>query len=92
MSSPIHTLIYAPRRAREQAQQLPTLPAAPQIELPDRGLSGDFGMLERQLALNPDALPEPPRLRGGEDCITRMRHCRRCSGPRVGHGTLHEHA
>jgi hypothetical protein len=62
VSSPIHTLMYAPRRAREQAQQLPTLPAAPQIELPDRGLSGDFGMLERQLALNPDALPEPPRL------------------------------
>ena len=40
MSSPIHhdkdvdpALVYAPRRAREQTQQVSTLPAVPQIEL-----------------------------------------------------------
>ena len=58
MSSPIHhdkdvdpALVYAPRRAREQTQQVSTLPAAPQIELPARSFSGDRGMLERQHAL-----------------------------------------
>jgi hypothetical protein len=53
VSSPIHhdTLVYAPRRAREQTQQVSTLPAAPQIELPARSFSGDRGMLERQHAL-----------------------------------------
>jgi hypothetical protein len=52
VSSPIHhdTLVYAPRRAREQTQQVSTLPAAPQIELPGRSFSGDRGMLERQHA------------------------------------------
>jgi hypothetical protein len=42
--------VYAPRRAREQTQQVSTLPAAPQIELPGRSFSGDRGMLERQHA------------------------------------------
>jgi hypothetical protein len=42
--------VYAPRRAREQTQQVSTLPAAPQIELPGRRFSGDRGMLERQHA------------------------------------------
>ena len=42
--------MYAPRRAREQTQQVSTLPAAPQIELPGRSFSGDRGMLERQHA------------------------------------------
>jgi len=66
MSAPIHTvhstfrttkdvgpvhLVYAPRRAREQTQQVSTLPPAPQIELPTRGFSGDRGMFERQHAL-----------------------------------------
>jgi hypothetical protein len=52
VSSPIHhdTLVYAPRRAREQTQQVSTLPAAPQIELPARSFSGNRGMLERQHA------------------------------------------
>ncbi len=66
MSTPLHhpkdvdpDLIYAPRWAREQT---PTLPAAPQIKLPARSFSGDRGMVGRQLALNPDVLPEPPQL------------------------------
>jgi hypothetical protein len=45
-------LVYEPRRARERTQQVPTLPVAPQIELPVRGFSGDRGMLERQPARN----------------------------------------
>jgi hypothetical protein len=44
-------LVYAPRRAREQTQQVPTLPVAPQIELPARSFSGNRGMLEGQAAL-----------------------------------------
>jgi hypothetical protein len=47
---PVH-LVYAPRGAREQTQQVSTLPSAPQIELLARGFSGDRGMLERQHAL-----------------------------------------
>jgi hypothetical protein len=47
---PVH-LVYAPRGAREQTQQVSTLPPAPQIELLARGFSGDRGMLERQHAL-----------------------------------------
>ena len=69
MSSPIRhakdvdpTLVYAPRWAREQTQQVSTLPAAPQIELPARSFSDARQMLERQLALNPDSVPEPPQL------------------------------
>jgi hypothetical protein len=42
--------VYAPRRAREQTQQVSTLPAAPQIELPGRSFSGNRVMLERQHA------------------------------------------
>ena len=63
MSSPIRhakdidpALVYAPRRARKQTQQVSTLPAAPQIELPARSFSGDRGRLERQLALEPPQL------------------------------------
>jgi hypothetical protein len=47
---PVH-LVYAPRGAREQTQQVSTLPSAPQIELLARGFGGDRGMLERQHAL-----------------------------------------
>ena len=79
MSSPIHhnkdvdpALMYAPRRAREQTQQVSTLPAAPQIELPARSFSGDRGMLERQLALNPDAVPEPPQLVSNDRPVGRI--------------------
>ena len=79
MSSPIHhtkdvkpALIYAPRWAREQTQQVSTLPAAPQIELPARSFSGDRGMLERQLALNPDAVPEPPQLVSNDRPVGRI--------------------
>ena len=79
MSSPIHhdkdvdsALVYAPRRAREQTQQVSTLPAAPQIELPARSFSGDRGMLERQLALNPDAVPEPPQLVSNDRPVGRI--------------------
>jgi hypothetical protein len=79
VSSPIHhakdvnpALIYAPRWAREQTQQVSTLPAAPQIELPARSFSGDRGMLERQLALNPDALPEPPQLVSNDRPVGRI--------------------
>ena len=90
MSSPIHhtkdvdrALVYAPRRAREQTQQVSTLPAAPQIELPARSFSGDRGM---QLALKtlydgisredilaqPDALPEPPQLVSNDRPVGRI--------------------
>ena len=69
MSSPIHhtkdvdpALVYAPRRAREQTQQVSTLPAAPQIELPARSFSDAREMLGRRLTLNPDSVPEPPQL------------------------------
>ena len=79
MSSPIHhtkdvdpALIYAPRRAREQTQQESTLPAAPQIELPARSFSGDGGMLEGQLALNPDAVPEPAQLVSNDRPVGRI--------------------
>jgi hypothetical protein len=79
VSSPIHhtkdvkpALIYAPRWAREQTQQVSTLPAAPQIELPARSFSGDRGMLERQLALNPDAVPEPPQLVSNDRPVGRI--------------------
>ena len=79
MSSPIHhtkdvkpALIYAPRWAHEQTQQVSTLPAAPQIELPARSFSGDRGMLERQLALNPDAVPEPPQLVSNDRPVGRI--------------------
>lgn len=79
MSSPIHhdkdvdpTVAHAPRRAREQTQQVSTLPAAPQIELPARSFSGDRGMLERQLALNPDAVPEPPQLVSNDRPVGRI--------------------
>ena len=81
MSSPIHhdkdvdpALVYAPRRAREQMQQVFILPAAPQIELPARSFSGDRGMFERHHAPI------------GEDRTANMRCCRRCScSGRVGH-------
>ena len=90
VSSPIHhdkdvdpTLAHAPRRAREQTQQVSTLPAAPQIELPARSFSGDRGM---QLALKtlydgisredilaqPDALPEPPQLVSNDRPVGRI--------------------
>ena len=90
VSSPIHhdkdvdpTLAHAPRRAREQTQQVSILPAAPQIELPARSFSGDRGM---QLALKtlydgigrediltqPDALPEPPQLVSNDRPVGRI--------------------
>ena len=79
MSSPIHhdkdvdpALVYAPRRARERTQQVSTLPAAPQIELPARSFSGDRGMLERQLALKPHVLPEPPQLVSNDRPVGRI--------------------
>jgi hypothetical protein len=43
-------LVYTPQRTRERTQQGPTLPVAPQIELPVCNFSGDRGMLERQPA------------------------------------------
>ena len=63
-------LIYAPPWARDQAVALSGRPPAPPAERPprirhidkgQRGFSGDRAMLElqRQLALNPDAVPEP---------------------------------
>ena len=90
VSSPIHhdkdvdpTLAHAPRRARQQTQQVSILPAAPQIELPARSFSGDRGM---QLALKtlydkisredilaqPDALPEPPQLVSNDRPVGRI--------------------
>jgi hypothetical protein len=76
MSSPIHhaddldeALHYAPPWAREQglherpATQLVRSPQARRpIDIGNRAFSGDLAMakLQRQLALDPDAVPEPP--------------------------------
>jgi hypothetical protein len=43
-----------------------------QIELPARSFSGDRGTLERQLALNPDAVPEPPQLVSNDRPVGRI--------------------
>ena len=64
-------LQYAPPWAREQGLREPLRPAAqlvrsPQsrwpIDIGNRAFSGDLAMakLQRQLALDPDAVPEPP--------------------------------
>ena len=64
-------LHYAPPWAREQGLREPLRPAAqlvrsPQslrrLDLGDQAFSGDLAMakLQRQLALDPDAVPEPP--------------------------------
>src|SRR5271170_1897944 len=69
MSSPIHhpqdldaALMYAPPWARDQGE--PVLPPAPTLPAPHpaSAFSGDRAMmqLQRQLALNPDKVPEPP--------------------------------
>ena len=76
MSSPIHhaedldeALHYAPPWAREQgirerpAAQLVRSPQSLRpIDIGNRAFSGDLAMakLQRQLALDPDAVPEPP--------------------------------
>lgn len=78
MSSPIHhaedldeALHYAPPWAREKALRQPEQPAAASAEPAHRRqrvgpntFSGDLAMarLQRQLSLNPDAVPEPPPL------------------------------
>ncbi len=87
MSSPVHhakdldvALTYAPPWAREPAEPLATLPAAPTIERPLRsgrpGKAGDRAVLElrRQLALNPEKIPEPPMARdhGGGSIALRI--------------------
>jgi hypothetical protein len=64
-------LIYAPPWAREQGQPEPLRPSTALIGLPQRrrrlgsvghAYSGDLAMakLQRQLALDPDKVPEPP--------------------------------
>jgi hypothetical protein len=64
-------LHYAPPWAREQGRREPLRPAAQLVRSPqsvrrldfdDRPFSGDLAMatLQRQLALDPDAVPEPP--------------------------------
>ena len=64
-------LHYAPPWAREQGRREPLRPAAQLVRSPqslrrldfgDQAFSGDLAMakLQRQLALDPDAVPEPP--------------------------------
>lgn len=73
MSSPIHqvedldpALRYAPRWARDRVSPLPGRPLPPPAARPARRaspeFSGDRAMVElqRQLILDPDAIPEPP--------------------------------
>ena len=73
MSSPIHqvedldpALRYAPRWARDRVSPLPGRPLPPPATRPARRaspeFSGDRAMVElqRQLILDPDAIPEPP--------------------------------
>src|ERR1700735_732749 len=74
MSSPIHhaedldeALHYAPRGApegglRPSAQLVRSPQSLRPIDIGDRAFSGDLAMakLQRQLALDPDAVPEPP--------------------------------
>jgi hypothetical protein len=67
-------LIYAPPWARDQAQPAPSPGSAPPVEWPPPrrrvgagpAFSGDRAVLEvkRQLALDPDVVPEPPVLVG----------------------------
>jgi hypothetical protein len=64
------SLRYAPRWAREQGQPIPVQPSVPPVEWPrwlrsrgnDRTFNGDRALLElqRQLARDPDGVPEPP--------------------------------
>src|SRR5271170_2616098 len=69
MRSPIHqpkdpdaALMYAPRWARDQGE--PVLPPAPTLPAPRPAstFSGDRAIMQlrRQLALNPDEVPQPP--------------------------------
>jgi TPR repeat protein len=72
MSSPIHhaedldaALTYAPPWAREQATPLARMRSTPprmRVGTARREFSGDRAMIElqRQLALDPDSIPEPP--------------------------------
>jgi hypothetical protein len=72
MSSPIHhaedldaALTYAPPWARQQATPSARMRAAPprmHLDRTTREFSGDRAMIElrRQLALDPDVIPEPP--------------------------------
>jgi hypothetical protein len=67
-------LMYAPPWARDQAQPAPSRDSAPPVEWPPPrrrfgagpAFSGDRAVLEvkRQLALDPDVVPEPPVLVG----------------------------
>ena len=78
MSSPIHhaedldaaALMYAPPWAREEAQPVPvpTRPSAPPVERPDRAVLEVL----RQLALDPDCVPEPPRPFAGDQTMRRI--------------------
>jgi hypothetical protein len=71
MSSPVHqpkdldaALMYAPPWARDQVQ--PVLPLAPTLPAPRPNRPGEFSgdramtILQRQLSLDPDKVPEPP--------------------------------
>jgi len=69
MSSPIHhpedldaALIYAPPWARRKGSPPAEAPGGQPFENRRRGFSGDRAVREvqRQLALNPDAVPQPP--------------------------------
>jgi hypothetical protein len=73
MSSPIHqaedldpALRYAPRWARHRVSPLPGRPLPPPVARPARMARPDFSgdraivELQRQLILDPDAIPEPP--------------------------------
>ena len=82
VSSPIHhdkdvdpTVAHAPRRAREQTQQVSTLPAAPQIELPAMQLALKTlydGISREDILAQPDALPEPPQLVSNDRPVGRI--------------------
>jgi hypothetical protein len=84
MSSPIHhpkdldaALMYAPPWARDQGE--PVLPPAPTLPAPHpaSAFSGDRAMmqLQRQLAFNPDKVPEPPTERARSLMPIALRLC-----------------
>src|SRR4029077_8204802 len=105
MSSPIHhaedldeVLHYAPPWAREQGlRERPAaqLVRAPQgrrpLDIGNQAFSGDLAMakLQRQLALDPDAVPEPPVDNIASLWPMALRRCGVAGVARQSHGSLY---
>ena len=67
------TVAHAPRRAREQTQQVSTLPAAPQLPAMQLALKTLYDGISREdILAQPDALPEPPQLVSNDRPVGRI--------------------